>query len=396
MAASRSGLPVPLVIGTRFALEAGRGRTAVPVRPALVGAVMGVLGVIAAFTFSHGVSDAASHPERFGQTFQLGAFVGLNDHDFQPTTERLLYALRANPDVTGVDDARTSVANTPDGEESVSLWQYTPGAKAIPMVVLSGRAPESADEVVLAPRTITALHTRVGARIKLAGSTKRPVTLTVVGSGLVPQGPHNGYADGGWVTPHGYDALFDGFKFHVVLVTLAPNARSGDAAARLNAALVRADPKLKGIDFGPPDPIFEVAVLREVRTLPIFLGVFLAVLAVGAVGHALATAVRRRSHDLAVLRALGMTQWQCRWVVVTQATVLAVVGLLFGIPLGLAIGRSVWRVVANYTPIDYVTPTALWALALAAPAALLVANALAAWPGRRAARLRVAHILRAE
>jgi hypothetical protein len=357
---------------------------------------MGVLGVIAAFTFSHGVSDAATHPERFGQTFQLGAFVGLNDHDFRPTTSRLLSALHANPDVSGVDDARTAVANTPDGKDSVSLWQFTPGAKAIPVVILSGRLPESADEIVLAPQTIDALHTHVGGQIALTGSTKRLVSLTIVGSGLVPQGPHNGYADGGWVTPHGYDALFDGFKFHIVLVTLTPSARTSDAAARLDAALVKADPKLKGTALGPPDPIFEVAELREVRTLPLFLGVFLAVLAVGAVGHALATAVRRRSHDLAVLRALGMTQWQCRWVVVTQATVLAVVGLVFGIPLGLAVGRSLWRVVANYTPIAYVAPTALWALALAAPAALLVANALAAWPGRRAARLRVAHILRAE
>jgi len=38
-AAARAGLPVPVVIGTRYALESGRGRTAVPVRPALIGAV---------------------------------------------------------------------------------------------------------------------------------------------------------------------------------------------------------------------------------------------------------------------------------------------------------------------------------------------------------------------
>jgi len=33
---------------------------------------------------------------------------------------------------------------------------------------------------------------------------------------------------------------------------------------------------------------------------------------------------------------------------------------------------------------------------LVGPAALLIANLLAAWPGRRAARLRIAHILRTE
>jgi len=232
--------------------------------------------------------------------------------------------------------------------------------------------------------------------VMLAGSRKGSVRFHVVGSGLVPTGPHNGYADGGWVTSHGYDALFRGFKFHVVLITLAPSARGPHAAQMLNAAITKTDKRLKGIELGTPDPIPAVAELKEVEQLPILLGGFLALLAIGAVGHALATAVRRRSHDFAVLRALGMTQRQCRWVVVTQASVLAAIGLLFGIPIGLAVGRSVWRVVADYTPIAYVPPMAVLALLLIAPGALLLANLLAAWPGRRAARLRVAHILRAE
>jgi hypothetical protein len=392
---NRSRLPVPIVIGIRFALESGRGRTAVPVRPALLGSVMGVLGVVAAFTFSHGVSDAAAHPERFGQTFQLGAFIGINGHDFGPA-DRLITALQHNADVSGVDDARTAVATQAGGDTSVSIYAYSTGAKAIPVVILDGRLPESEQEVVLAPKTMSALHTHIGAQVTLTGQRTHPATFTVVGAGLVPQGPHNGYADGGWLTQHGYDRLFTGFKFHIVLVTLRPGARGHGAGAALTASLVKADKRLQDFQLDQPDPIPEVALLREVRKLPIFLGAFLAFLAVGAVGHALATAVRRRSHDLAVLRAVGMTQWQCRWAVVTQATVLALVGAAFGIPLGLAVGRTVWRIVADYTPIEYVPPTALWTLALVGPAALVLANLLAAWPGHRAARLRVAHVLRAE
>jgi hypothetical protein len=38
-----------------------------------------------------------------------------------------------------------------------------------------------------------------------------------------------------------------------------------------------------------------------VRTLPVVLAGFLGLLAVGTVGHALASAVRRRRYDLAVL-----------------------------------------------------------------------------------------------
>jgi ABC-type antimicrobial peptide transport system permease subunit len=91
-----------------------------------------------------------------------------------------------------------------------------------------------------------------------------------------------------------------------------------------------------------------------------------------------------------------MTRWQSRAVVVTQASVLALVGLAFGIPLGVALGRMGWRVVADYTPLYYVPPVASWALLLVGPLALLVANLLAAWPGHRAARLRVGQVLRAE
>jgi len=106
--------------------------------------------------------------------------------------------------------------------------------------------------------------------------------------------------------------------------------------------------------------------------------------------------VRRRRVDVAVLRALGMTRWQSRGIVVTQASVLALVGLLFGVPLGVALGRTLWRVVADYTPLQYVPPVAVLALLLVVPCALLVANLLAAWPGRQAARLRIGQVLRTE
>jgi hypothetical protein len=393
-AVARSGLPVPVVVGTRFALEAGRGRTAVPVRPALIGAVTGVLGVLAAFTFSSGVSDAASHPERFGQTFQLSAFVGADGQDFG-STSKLVRALRAADDVEGVDDARVGVATGPAGSGSVSLYTYSEGAKPVDVAVTSGRMPRAADEVLLAPQSIKTLHVRVGDQVALSGS-KATSTFTVTGTGLVPAGSHNTYADGGWVTDGGYDTLFSGFKFHLVYVALRPDARTADAAATLTATIAKRDPSLADLSFEPPDELTQVKALRDVRALPIVLGIFLALLAVGAVGHALATAVRRRSCDIAVLRALGMTKRQCRWVVVAQATVLTVIGLVFGVPIGLAVGRSVWRAVADYTPFQYVAPFAAWALVLLGLGAPMVANVLAAWPGRRAARLRIAQILRAE
>jgi hypothetical protein len=62
---SRLESPV-LLIGSRLAVEPGRGRRAVPVRSAMLGAIVGVLGVVACFTFRSGLQDATSKPERAG------------------------------------------------------------------------------------------------------------------------------------------------------------------------------------------------------------------------------------------------------------------------------------------------------------------------------------------
>ena len=80
----------------------------------------------------------------------------------------------------------------------------------------------------------------------------------------------------------------------------------------------------------------------------------------------------------------------------TQATVLALAGLLFGIPLGLALGRFLWRDVAGITPLAYHPPLAVWALVLITPAAVLVVNLVAVWPQWRAIRTRAGQVLRTE
>jgi FtsX-like permease family protein len=392
--AARAGLPVPVVVGTRFALEPGRGGSAVPVRPAIFGAIAGVLGVLAVFTFSAGVSDAAANPARFGQTYQVESFLGFNGQDFATAIGPVLATAARDPDVVAVNDARVAVADS--GNTSIATYTYNPVAKPLTPVLTGGRMPAAQGEIVLAPLTAKAMGAGIGSRVRLTGG--RPAPFTVTGIGFVPSGPHNDYSDGGWITPAGFDGLYKGakfpYKFRNAEVALRPGADTGKVIKRLNAAAAAKD--AGGVTFAPPSPIQAVQEIRDVRILPVILAAFLALLAVGAVGHALATAVRRRRHEVAVLRALGMTRSQSRLVVVTQATLLATIGLAFGVPLGIALGRILWRTVADFTPLAYVPPVALWALVLAGPAALLVANLLAAWPGRLAARLRIGHVLRAE
>jgi hypothetical protein len=72
------------------------------------------------------------------------------------------------------------------------------------------------------------------------------------------------------------------------------------------------------------------------------------------------------------------------------------VGLIFGIPLGLALARTLWRVVADRTPVQYVPPLAILVLVLVVPVSVVVVNLLAAYPGHKAVRQRIGAVLRAE
>jgi hypothetical protein len=404
--AYKLGLPVPVVVGARLALEPGRGRSAVPARPALVGAVVGVLGVLAALTFRAGVIDAAGNPARFGQTAQLLGWSGNNGEDFTPPRP-VQEAWARDPDVVGVNDTRVGTATV--GRTSVAVVSYaTVGDRPLPVVVLSGRMPAGPDEIALAPASAHDTGAEVGDVVTVEANAR--ARLRVTGLALVPENFQSSYAEGAWLTGEGYQRLFPNgfFAYHETHLALRPDADVAAVTERLTAAMVdvAGAPVMPIGDFSLVPA--EIEQVRNVRVLPLALGVFLGLLAVGATGHALATAVRRREHDMAVLRTLGITRRQSRLIVLTQATVLAMVGLAFGVPLGVALGRTPGtrriaqrsagqgRVVADSVPLLYVPPLAVLALALAAPVALAIGILLAALPARRAARIRVGATLRAE
>lgn len=377
------GMPVPVIVGSRLALEPGSGSTSVPVRPALFGAVFGVLGIVAVFTFANGIDTTVHDPERFGQTWDLATFIGYNDQDYAPTDE-ILVKIAADPAVTAVNDVRLDVAQI--GGTAVSILTLDPVDEPLDIVLTKGTVPTAEGEIAIGPRTSEATGLGVGDTIVASGA-HGDVELAVTGIGFVYPSPHNDYASGGWVTTATYDELFDGFKFHLVVFDLAADADPAAVAARIGPL---------GIQTGPNEPLPEQRQLLQVQAIPWFLAGFLALLGIAAVGHALATAVRRRRGDLAILRAVGMTRTQSIGVVVAQATTLALIGLAIGIPLGIALGRTVWRYVADITPVYYVAPFAVVAVAIVIPCAILAANVMAIRPSRRAAGMRLGEELRSE
>jgi putative ABC transport system permease protein len=92
----------------------------------------------------------------------------------------------------------------------------------------------------------------------------------------------------------------------------------------------------------------------------------------------------------------GFTHRQLAAAVAWQATVVAVVGLVVGIPLGIALGRFLWDAFAHQLSVVVDPTVAIVPLALVALGAIVLANLVAAFPGRTAARTPTALVLRAE
>ena len=139
-----------------------------------------------------------------------------------------------------------------------------------------------------------------------------------------------------------------------------------------------------------------VTNLAEVVGLPRFLAVFIGALAVATLVHAVSVAVRSRSGDLATMRALGITRRATGGVVGAYVGVLVVAALLVGVPLGLALGRTAWRPIAEDANV-IVRP--VWPpgeVAVLVGIAVMVGAVLAAAAAWRVARLRPAVMLHTE
>jgi predicted lysophospholipase L1 biosynthesis ABC-type transport system permease subunit len=145
-----------------------------------------------------------------------------------------------------------------------------------------------------------------------------------------------------------------------------------------------------------PETPADIVNFGQVQNLPLVLGAVLAVVAAATLGHAVGSSVRRRRLDLAILKTLGFVRRQVRVAVAWQSSLIVLVGLAVGIPIGIAAGRWGWNLFADQAGMVPRARVPALAMALVVPAALLIANVIAAVPGRAAARLRPALVLRAE
>jgi ABC-type lipoprotein release transport system permease subunit len=176
-----------------------------------------------------------------------------------------------------------------------------------------------------------------------------------------------------------------------VLIKLRPGA---NAAAAEEGVARATDGKIDHLEE-PLTPADLVSFGGQ-RNLPFVLAAILALMAVLTIGHALVSSINRRRRDIAILKATGFTPQQARLTIAWQATTLMVVGVAFGLPIGIAVGRALWTTYAHSLGIiAEPRPPFSWLL-LTVPAALVLSNLIAMMPARRAARLEPAIVLRTE
>lgn len=376
--------PPPLALGARLAVVRDRGARAVPVGSTLVGAVIGVMGVIGVLTFDRSATQVRSDSALYGADWS--GQVSLSDDP------RAIEAARFAAERAGRVDALALVGQgrlAADGRPDVLAIAVEPERGAIGATVLDGRAPVAPDEVLAGDNLMRDLGRKLGDTVDLEGDAGQG-TYRLVGRVSVPIVDSDSRSDGLVLTMEGLERLVSttaGEDGRALLVRWAPGTELAFARTTMEDA---------GFVYDPPFVPTEVANLGELGAIPEALAAFLAVLGLVATVHALAVTVRRRHRDQAILRALGLTPADTRWTVAWQAMTTMAVALVTGIPLGLVVGRSAWSGVADRLDLVGRVSVPAVALLLAVPASLALVNLLALLPSRAAARLRPAVVLRDE
>lgn len=403
-AAARWGLPTPAVTGIRFALEPGAGRTPVPARSAILGAALAVGVAIATVTFGASLTTLVSHPALYGWNWDyelLSGYGGQQDLPQHQTTTLLHH----DPYVaasTGIYYSRLKVNG-----RAVPVIGTSPNASVAPPL-LSGHGLEAPDQIVVGATTLADLHKHLGDTVVVINNRSTGTRLRIVGTATMPTigapgNPHPTMGTGALVSStlippalrNSQDSQIPGPN--AVLIRLH-NGVNRSAALRslqqINTTLV-ASPDGAGGVTSVQRPA-EIVNYRSQQNTPAYLGAVLAAGALLALALTLFASVRRRRHELALLKTLGFTRRQLAAVVAWQSSIAVGIGTLVGIPVGVVVGRSLWDLFAH--AIDAVPQATVPTLrvVLVAVGALFLANLVAAIPARQAARTRTAVLLQAD
>ena len=287
-----TGASVPAVLGTRFGLEPGAGRTTVPVRTTLLAASSAVALVTAVLIFSASVDHLVATPGLFGSPWQEQlALENLPSSGPQgPSLGQMLSNARLL-DHSGLV-ARSSVLRLGEvqaGSTGVPAIGLSPEGSITPTVA-AGRLPRSADEIALGKTTMARLHTRLGGTVSLAEHEAGPTSVVhVVGQTVLPglatyEGSDKaGLGVGAVLTASGFDRFSPNFGKAEYVFRLRPGSTADD----FHRFLVHLDPRDVTVVVDAAFHPAGVMSVQRLRSTPTVLAGLVVVMLAAAVGNAL-------------------------------------------------------------------------------------------------------------
>ncbi len=390
------------LIGVRHALERGRGRTAVPVGSALVGSILAVTALCATAVFGASLTHLTTTPSLYGQPFDL--FFSVNSTGTPAQADRMLHSIESQK---GISDVTAGISGdvSIDGH-TVNALAGQPIRGPLLLTTITGRLPGAADEVSLGSTTLRTLHGHLGSRVRVTvpdpQGGSRTGAYRVVGVTSFPPD----FGTGGL----GTGAVFDFAGLGAPCPPAStPQRCAVDQMYRAGGGvLVRAEPgaggrsaldrlvRAYGDQVTYPAPPTDLVNFGQAVNFPLILGSVLIVFGVATLLHVLVVSVTRRRREVGLLKSLGFLRRQVAFTLAWQTTTVALVGIVVGVPAGVAVGRLVWRVFADHLGVVPVPVVAGWVIAAVALGTLVVANLLALGPALVAARSRPATLLRTE
>ena len=393
-----TGAPPSTVIGVRHALQRGRGRVTVPVGTALLGMALAVTALCGTAVFGASLSHLTATPRLYGESFQIN----FNLVDGQPDPS-LLRSLEHDPALTGLTRGLGS---------EVAIGKVTVGAVAATALrgrplftTVTGYLPDGDGQVALGASTMRQVGAHVGSVVPVTvtapSGAKRTVAFRVVSQVAFPVlAGIAGLGDGALFTIAGYEGAVcpsgpeqAKCRQAVIGTTNGGMLASFVRGPRGNAAINHYLRTYATLSVLPTTPV-SLVNFGEAVNFPLIFGVMLALFGAATLLHLLVVSVARRRREVGLLKVLGFVNHQVAAAVSWQATTLALVGIVIGVPLGLAIGQEVWRAFASNLGVVPVSVVPVWLVVGLAAGVVVVANLLAVAPALAASHSRPGQLLR--
>lgn len=400
---SSYGAPPAMLVGVRSALERGRGRRAIPVGSAILGIILAVGVLCGTAVFGDSLSQLTGTPAQYGQGFDV--WFSANSTGTAAQATAMFTAIERSPGITGIT-AGVSGPVTIDGRVVDALaGDAVRGQLLIPLT--DGRYAVSDNEVVLGAKTQSELGIHIGSTVQVSvpaatGGHGVARSFRVVGTAVLPPDFNNQGLGSGAIFSYGAlsgSSCRGGTDTSCVVASVV--AQSG-------ALLVRAAPDAQGraalrslshefsSEVNVPTPPTNLVNFGQAVNFPLIFGLIVVLFGVATLLHLLLSSLNQRRRDIGLLKALGMLRRQVAFSVAWQTTALALIGIVIGVPLGIAAGRAVWKAFADNLGVGTQPVVTVAEIALLAAGTLVMANLLAVVPAVIAARERPSSLLKSE